>query len=207
MTKKTKISRRLSKKLRTVFSSMKSRCENPLMGSYLIYGGRGIKCEWKSASEFVQDMVSGYREGLTIERINNEGNYCKGNCRWANRTEQANNRRSNSFVSFRGATLTLAQWGRKTGIDQRLIRERLKRGWSIQKAITTPDKTRKYQVDKFLLDYLKKERRWVSSKELHSHAEANHFKSIVNTRRKLTSLAENKTLLKRKIGRTTEYKA
>ena len=110
------------------------------------YVGRGIKIEWKNFLEFRDDMLAGYLEHskkhggqqTTIERIDNDGNYSKANCRWATRLEQGQNKRGLHKITFKGQTLTLAEWGRKTGISKYTIYTRMKRhGWSVEKALTT----------------------------------------------------------------------
>lgn len=190
--KKQKISRRLSKKLRNVFSSIVNRCSSPKSISYPIYGGRGIKCLWVNADEFLADMYPSYKEGLTIERINNDGNYSKENCRWATRTEQANNRRTSRFLTFDGQTKTIAQWGEKTGISQTLILGRINSGWSIERALKTPDKTRTIPIEEAVINSFEGKDMWLTSDEILGRLR--NFKNIAYLRKRLKKMEQVGTL-------------
>lgn len=117
------------------------RCYNRNSKDYPEYGGRGIiVCDrWrKSFSCFLEDMGSKPSGGYSLDRINNEGNYELGNCRWETPMGQANNRRSNSYVEWRGERQTLAQWAREVGIPPGVIAKRLVRGWDVEESLTSP---------------------------------------------------------------------
>lgn len=133
-------------KLHNVWNSMKERCNNPKHHAYENYGGRGIKvCDvWQhDFKAFLEwSMANGYAEGLTIDRINVNGNYEPSNCRWATQKQQANNTRRNKFYEFNGKKQTVTQWAEEKGIGKTTLDSRLKAGWSFEKAITTPIDTR-----------------------------------------------------------------
>lgn len=112
---------------------------NPKSASYPNYGGRGIKvCErWMDFDNFLADM--GERpEGLEIDRKDNDGNYEPGNCRWATIKQQCNNTRYNHKITYNGKTLNLVEWASVLGMKKGTLGNRLKRGWSIERALTTP---------------------------------------------------------------------
>lgn len=120
--------------------AMKKRCLYEKHPAYHNYGGRGIKVcrRWLGDSgfeNFLADM--GERpDGTTLERRDSNGNYTKGNCRWATRTAQANNTRANRMLRMGGRTKTASMWAREYGLNVAVIYERLKRGWSVRDAIT-----------------------------------------------------------------------
>lgn len=135
---------KISYKIYRVWESMNQRCTNPSQISYPNYGGRGIGvCErWKNSfTNFLKDMGEPL-EGLQIDRVDNDDDYCKENCRWVTRTEQCRNRRSNHMVTLNGETKCIAEWSETTGIKPCTIAMRLRRGWSSSKTLTTPVRTK-----------------------------------------------------------------
>lgn len=93
-------------------------------------------CErWNTFDNFYADM--GDRPpGTTLGRINNNGNYEPGNCRWEDAYQQCNNRTSNRFITCNGKTLTISQWARELGMDKTTIKKRLDKGWPIVKVLS-----------------------------------------------------------------------
>jgi hypothetical protein len=127
-------------KLYQVWSSMKCRCLNPLDKAFVNYGGRGIKVcdEWLEFKPFLDwSMISGYKKGLTIERKDNDGNYCPDNCTWISKSMQSKNRRGLIIITFNNVTMTRSDWAKSIGISKEALRLRLNNGWSIDDALTT----------------------------------------------------------------------
>ncbi len=130
--------------LRTTRSSIIQRCENPKNPNYKSYGARGIKIcdEWRrSLPAFIEHMVSiGWEEGcgLSVDRIDNDGNYEPGNIRLATATTQARNNRRNRLVKYKGQVKTLAEWSEVAGIPYERLRYRLSHGWSVESALFQP---------------------------------------------------------------------
>jgi len=136
-----------SNKIYHVWSNMKQRCYNPNFPGYKHYGGRRIIiCDrWKNSFEnFYNDMSKGYADNLQIERIDNDGNYCPENCRWATYTEQSFNKRSTKIIRLNSISRPLKKWLEHFGISNSTYYGRIKLGWSIKKAITTPIRVRHY---------------------------------------------------------------
>jgi hypothetical protein len=119
------------------WQNIKNRCYNPKDKKYAIYGGRGIKiCErWlESFENFFADM--GLKPSLrhSIDRFpNRDGNYEPGNCRWATPEEQSQNRSCVPKITFRGETLSPADWARRFGISRHTVNNRLRIGWSMER--------------------------------------------------------------------------
>lgn len=134
--------------LRIKYSGMRNRCTNLNTPNSKVYGDRGIKCEWKSYKDFREDMYDSYiehikifgRKNTTIDRINNNSNYCKQNCRWATIKEQNRNKRN--VIIFNNETTPEAS--KRLGGSITLVMDRIKDGWSIEKAFTTPKKIGNY---------------------------------------------------------------
>ena len=121
---------------------MRDRCYNKNGKDYKNYGGRGIRIcdEWlQNPNTFIQwANDNGYKNGLSIDRINVNGNYEPNNCRWVSAKTQANNRRSNLIITFEGKTMSAAEWCELKGWNRHVIPERLRKGWSLERAMTTP---------------------------------------------------------------------
>jgi len=116
----------------------KNRCNNKNHDQYAHYGGRGISiCErWSDFENFLSDM--GERpDGMSLDRIDNNGNYEPGNCRWVTQKEQNRNKRNSRILKFNNEERCMAEWAEILGISNKTIYERLKRGWSVEKALTT----------------------------------------------------------------------
>jgi len=141
---------------------MRDRCRNPLTTAWVNYGGRGIQfCErWDNFENFLADMGPRPSDNHSIDRINNDGNYEPGNCRWATRKEQQNNRRNTSMVTFgevtkalgdwwvepitmAGTTRTFREWAFSRGLSEQMIRLRVCRGQSDLLMLLAPHRFKK----------------------------------------------------------------
>lgn len=126
-------------KLYGVWCAMRSRCNNQNNAEYYRYGGRGISCcdEWSNFVPFKEwAMQNNYQEGLSIDRIDNNGNYCPENCKWSSRYEQANNTSTNVFVKYNNQVNTLSNWAKILKLNyKRLHRAYRNYGYSFEKSI------------------------------------------------------------------------
>lgn len=131
----------------TQWATMLSRCRNPKMTKFCDYGGRGIKvCDrWQHGEGglsgfecFLSDMGRRPTRRHSIDRRDNDGNYEPSNCRWATNKQQANNRRSNRKLTFRGETLSMMDTAAKYGVSYFVLRNRITRGWPVEPAILNP---------------------------------------------------------------------
>lgn len=121
----------------SIWASMRRRCNVESSHAYKDYGGRGIKvCErWNRFINFYEDMISGYADDLTLDRINPNGNYEPENCRWATTKEQARNKRNTKFIEHKGKKATAIEWQEISGTDATTINYRIKKGWDLEEAI------------------------------------------------------------------------
>ncbi len=129
-------------RLYSIWCGMKSRCYNKNDSHYPRWGGRGISIcsEWLSDFSNFKHWAenNGYKTGLTIDRIDNNGNYCPENCRWVTVKEQNNNQRTNRLITYNGKTQNLKQWSVELGINYGTLLSRLDASkWCIEKAFTT----------------------------------------------------------------------
>lgn len=119
--------------------AMVQRCSRPGTNGYERYAGRGIVvCDrWLTIENFITDM--GPRPpGMTLERINNGGNYEPGNCRWATKKEQGRNKRNNRMITVGERTQCLSAWAEESGIKGDTVEKRLNRGWPAERAVFEP---------------------------------------------------------------------
>ena len=148
-------------RIHTIWLGIISRCYNKKCRIYKFYGGRGIHVcdEWKNDIMLFYDWAvsNGYADNLTIDRIDNDGDYEPSNCRWVNRKQQANNRRSNTRLTLNGETHTLSEWGDITGISSATLWNRkFKCKWSDEKTLTAPcrhvTRLTKKQINDIMVD-------------------------------------------------------
>ena len=128
-------------RLYNTWCSMKQRCYDQKNKRWDRYGGRGITlcAEWMEFERFREwAHSSGYSEGLSIDRIDNDGNYCPENCRWATITEQANNTSTNHIIHAFGESKTLSNWTKdpRCVATRSLLGWRISAGWNPEDAIT-----------------------------------------------------------------------
>lgn len=131
-------------KTHKTWHSMLQRCNNPKCQEYKNYGGRGIKvCKaWMKFEGFLQDM--GERPpNLTLDRKNNDGDYCKENCRWITNKEQQRNKRTNRAITIGDETKCVAGWCEELGLRYHTVITRLQRGWSDEEALEIVPRKRK----------------------------------------------------------------
>ena len=122
-------------RLYNIWKCMRQRCNNPRNPNYPRYGGKGVRIreEWTEYSVFRDwAYVNGYRDDLSIDRINSSGNYCPENCRWTNAKVQSNNTNRNHYIEFHGERLTIAQIADRLNVSYSTIQHRVERGQPLE---------------------------------------------------------------------------
>lgn len=138
--------------------NMRSRCNNSNSTKYHLYGGKGIKvcAEWENnfLSFYNWSIKNGYKKGLTLDRINGNDNYKPSNCRWVTYKIQSRNTTQNHMLTYNGQTKCIYEWAEYLGISKKMLSERIRRGWSIERALNTPNvKKNGYNFGKYIQKY------------------------------------------------------
>ena len=119
-----------------IWKGMLARCSSPANDNYKWYGGKGVEVcsQWRRYTAFRQwAFANGYQENLEIDRIDSSGNYEPSNCRWLTRKEQANNKSSNRYVTYRDRIFTVSQFAELIGRSYHVVLRRLNKGWDTEK--------------------------------------------------------------------------
>jgi hypothetical protein len=131
-------------------NDMIRRCYKENDKAYHNYGGRGITVcdEWLNSYQKFYEwcIASGFQEGLTLDRIDNDKGYSPENCRWVTKKEQARNRRNNVMLTYNDKTMCLADWATTLKVSRECLARRLKSGWTVDKIMTTPKRVKNEQL-------------------------------------------------------------
>lgn len=130
------------------WKSMMQRCHDPKADNFKHYGGAGVTvCErWHDFASFLTDMGECPSKAMTLDRQENAKGYEPGNCRWATRAEQNRNRPNHAVtITHGGVTHSVTEWAREIGISANTLSMRLRLGWSVEKALTTPKQAGRFQ--------------------------------------------------------------
>lgn len=123
-----------------IWTGMLTRCSNKNDPTYILYGDKGVTvCKrWRSFVFFWEDMKEGYADDLQIDRMNNSKGYCKSNCRWATKYEQARNKSNVKLYKYGGEMLPISVIAKRVGINRVTLMQRLEKGLEFNVAISLP---------------------------------------------------------------------
>ncbi len=126
------------------WENMIDRCYNPKNPRYKTYGKRGIKvCDrWLNSFDLFYKDMGDSPEGLSLDRIDNDDDYYKKNCRWATPKQQSNNRTNNNFITYKGETKTITQWAETFEIHPMTLLYRIRQNWDLDRVFNTPGRTK-----------------------------------------------------------------
>lgn len=151
-------------KIYYIHAQMKNRCFNPKARSYPPYGGRGITVcqEWKDSFVAFREwaLSNGYEEGLSIDRIENDGNYEPGNCRWIPMIEQAKNTRQTRYVIYQGEKIPIREAAKRSGVSHQKLRSRLRNECPEEELFLTSNRKRKLSTYTRNIDKMEESKRF-----------------------------------------------
>lgn len=149
--KSVKHGRSHKERLYEVWKNMKRRCIDPSNKRYAHYGAKGVTVckEWKNDYITFRKWAyaNGYEPNLTIDRINNDGNYEPSNCRWATSKEQENNMSRNRLLEYKGNTHTMSEWADILGLSYGAMNHRVQRNWTMERIVNTPQRGTVYACE------------------------------------------------------------
>lgn len=122
-------------RIQRIYNWIQQRCNNPNNTHYQYYWWRWIKSKWGSLSDFWNDMQEWYSDELTIDRIDNNWNYCKHNCKWVTMKEQAQNRRHKTSIYYGWQTKSKTEWAKYYQLPFKTFDQRLRRAWTFEEMI------------------------------------------------------------------------
>lgn len=126
-------------RLYNIWLNMKQRCSNPKASHYEYYGGKGVSVceEWQNSFSAFRDwaLQNKYEDGLTIDRIERDKDYCPENCRWVTQLRQMSNTSRNVMLTYNGETHSLSEWSRILHVPYGRLKSRLRYGWSVERTL------------------------------------------------------------------------
>ena len=123
-----------------VWIGIRGRCRNINYPAYKVYGAKGIEIsnEWYDDFNVFYADMGDRPEGHSLDRIDPNGNYCKENCRWASIKTQARNKKNTIYLEYKGERRPMAEWSELLGLPRKSVEERIRKGWTVERALETP---------------------------------------------------------------------